>query len=106
VCMSLLCGVLYVCVCVCGLRCMWCVCGVWCEVCVVYVCVVCVRLPPDSHQAEGQICRRCADNGAVCWPFPSFGIILTLSTLQYQRDSAADCCHLLTTVVAAVTSDI
>jgi hypothetical protein len=64
------------------------------------------RLPPDSDQADGQTCRRCADNGAVCWPFFSFSISLTLSTLQYQRDSAADCCHLMTTVVAAVTSDL
>jgi hypothetical protein len=64
------------------------------------------RFPPDSDQAEGQTCRRCADNGAVYWPFSSFSISLTLSTLQYRRDSAADCCYLLTTVVAAVTSDL
>ena len=64
------------------------------------------RFPPDSDQAESQTCRRCADNGAVFWPFPSFSISQTLSTLQYRRDSAADCCHLLTTVVNAVTSDV
>jgi len=35
-----------------------------------------------------------------------FSISLTLSTLKYRRDSAADCCYLLNTVVAAVTSDL
>ena len=64
------------------------------------------RFPPDSDQAEGQTCWQCADIGALCWPFSSSSIILTLSTQQYQRDSAADCCHLLPTVVAAVTSDL
>jgi len=64
------------------------------------------RFSPHCDQAESQTCRLWADNGAVFWPFSSFSISLTLSTLQYRCESDADCCYLLTTVVAAVTSDL
>ena len=62
--------------------------------------------PADSDQAEGQTCRRCSGYRRCLLPFSFFSTNLTLSTLQYRRDSAADCCHLLTTAVASVTSSL
>jgi hypothetical protein len=67
--------------------------------------VTSVSLPIVTRQKVKHV-GGVQDTGAAFWPFSFFSINLTLSTLQYRRDSAADCCHVLTTVFAAVTSDL